>query len=414
MTRCPRRGHPCLFVAALLASSGCGSGPPPTSAPPPAEVTVSRPLVQEVTDSLDYTGTTAALATVEVRARVTGFLQKVHFEPRAKVRQGDVLFTIDPRPFDLALASDKATLEAKKNELTKAQFDAEKVADLFKREVAAKDEYVEKTSRRDALIAEVARAEAQVRTAQLNLDWCSVTAPTNGRISRNLVDPGNIVTADVTLLANIVYDDSIYAYFNASERDVLILRERARTEAAAASGIPASQPEMRDQHWPVQMALMTEQGYPHQGMLDYTAPQVDAGTGTIQVRGIFPNPTGSLLAGLFVRLRVPIGKPKPALLVTERALGSDQGQRFVLVVNDKNVVEYRPLKIGSLQEGLRVIDAGLTPSDWVIVNGIQRVRPGVTVKPVQAPMPTPPQATTAAATPHTSSGTTMSGDSVKK
>ncbi|HUN81356.1 MAG TPA: efflux RND transporter periplasmic adaptor subunit [Phycisphaerae bacterium] len=371
--------------------AGCNSKGPPSAALPPAEVTVSRPLVQEVTDSIDYTGTTAAVASVEIRARVTGFLDQIHFQPRQKVKKDQLLFTIDPRPFQHAFDSAKASLASLQSELVKAKFDAEKVADLFKEGNAAKDELVAKTSRRDALIADIAKVTAELETARLNLDWCSVTAPINGRISRNLVDPGNVITADVTPLANIVDDDPVYVYFNASEHDVLTVRQQILKEAAEAEGKPAtSQGEIRGAHWPLQMALMTERGYPHKGELDYTAPEVNSSTGTLQVRGVFSNPDAYLLAGLFVRLRLPLGKPHSALLVTERALGSDQGQRYLLVVNDKNVVDYRPVRVGSLQEGLRVIESGISANDQVIVNGIQRVRPGVTVKPVAAPMPVMP------------------------
>lgn len=389
-----------LILVAIL--GGCGTDDKNSKAPaPPAEVTVSRPIVREVSDSIDYTGNTAATAAVEIRARVTGFLEKVHFEPRQKIKKDDVLFTIDPRPFQHALASAKAIMESHQSELEKAKFDAEKVSELFKEGNAAKDEFVDKTSRRDALIADIAKDAAQVETAKLNLDWCTVTAPISGRISRNLVDPGNVITADVTQLANIVDDDPLYAYFNASERDVLIVRDQIRKDASTSG---TDLPEIRKSHWALYMALMTEQGYPHKGEVDYTAPQVESGTGTIQVRGVFQNPDSYLLAGLFVRLRLPLGKPRNAMLVTERALGSDQGQRYLLVVNDKNIVEYRPVQIGSLQEGLRVISSGISENDQIIVNGIQRVRPGITVKPVAAPMPVPPGAGNSQATSQASNG----------
>jgi RND family efflux transporter MFP subunit len=401
-----------LAVVALTVC-GCRSAPPSTAALPPAEVTVSRPLVQEVTDSLEYTGSTVALAAVDVRSRVTGFLEKMHFEPRQRVRAGDVLFTIDVRPFQSALDRAIADQESKQAQLVKAEFNADKVQALFREGNAAPDELTRETSDRDMVRAALAASKAAVEQAKLERDWCQVTAPISGRVSRNLVDVGNIVLADQTVLANMVNDDSVFAYFNISERDALTIRERTLAEAAASSGGTAvSQPELRARQWPVYMALMTERGYPHVGILDYSAPQVDASTGTVQIRGVFDNPAGRLLAGLFVRLRVPIGKPRQALRVTERALGSDQGQRYLLVVNDKNVVEYRPVNIGSLQEGLRVIDSGVTANDWVIVNGIQRVRPGVTVKPIQAPMPALPQATSAPSP--ASNAATASGDSPRK
>jgi RND family efflux transporter MFP subunit len=186
----------------------------------------------------------------------------------------------------------------------------------------------------------------------------------------------------------------VYVYFNISERDILTLRATARAER----GDPTTPlPELRELRWPLQVGLMTEEGFPHEGVIDYADPAVDASTGTQQVRAVFENQDGALLAGLFVRVRVPLGKPYMALTVTERALGSDQGQRYLLVVNEKNVVEYRPVKVGTLQQGLRVITGGLGAQDRVIVSGIQRARPGLTVSPVETTMPELPAGAPAAA-----------------
>lgn len=381
-----------IGVLATTCTLGCQPAQPPAPQLPPAEVTVSRPLQQEVTEALEFTGTTAALESVEVRARVTGFLQEIHFQPRAKVSKGDALFTIDPRPFKASLDAALADLDAKKARLEKAEFDFERFKGLYDQGSATQEEMVKATTDRDALRAAVAAAQAAVENAQLQFDWCQVTAPIYGRIGRNLVDPGNIVAADSTVLASLVNDDDIYVYFNASERDVLTLRERFRRDSAAAGGNPQSQPEIQDLREPAYMGLMTEDGHPHAGVLDYAAPELDPATGTIQVRARIPNPDAVLIPGLFVRVRVPVGQPYSALLVTERALGSDQGQRYLLVVNEKNEVEYRPVKVGTLEHGLRAISAGLKAEDWVIVTGIQRVRPGVTVKPVETPMPVGPAA----------------------
>jgi multidrug efflux system membrane fusion protein len=374
----------------LAAGGGCQRAPAPVL-PPPAEVTVSQPVAQPVTESLEFTGTTAALESVDIRARVTGFLEKVHFQPRAKVNPGDVLFTIDPRPFQNALDQAKAAESSLKAQLAKAQWDLDKEEDLIARGAASQDELTTAITTRDSLAAQVGEAQARVSNAQLNLDFCTVTAPIHGRISRTLLDPGNLVAADNTVLASIVNDEDIYAYFNASERDVLTLREQARQQLVAEGKAPQSQPDIAVVKPPVFLGLMTEDDCKHPGYIDYTAPALDPSTGTIQVRARFPNADGQLLAGLFVRLRTPLGAPRPALLVAERALGSDQGQRYVLVANAKNVVEYRPVKIGGRHDRLRVITDGLRADDWVIVNGLQRVRPGVTVKPIQAPPETAPR-----------------------
>ncbi len=370
--------------ALLVPGAGCERAPA-AAAPPPAEVTVTQPVAQPVTEALEFTGTTAALESVEIRARVTGFLEKVHFQPRAKVNPGDVLFTIDQRPFHNTLDQAKAAEASLKAQLDKAQWDLDKEEDLMARGAASQDELTEARTTRDSLAAQVGEAQARVSNAQLNLDFCTVTAPIHGRISRTLLDPGNLVAADSTVLASIVNDDDVYAYFNASEHDVLVFREHVRQLRAADGRTLQAVPDITVLRPPVFLGLMIEDDCRHPGYVDYTSPALDPSTGTIQVRGRFPNADGQLLAGLFVRARLPLGKPRPALLVAERALGSDQGQRYVLITNPQNVVEYRPVKIGDRHDRLRVITDGLKLDDWVIVNGLQRVRPGVTVKPVQAP-----------------------------
>jgi multidrug efflux system membrane fusion protein len=368
-----------IVIACYLGA--CNSKEVPQPVPPP-EVSVSFPITREITDALEYTGTTAAPASVEIRPRVTGFLEKVHFEPRARLKEGEVLFTIDARPFKSAMDRASADQAAKQAQLVKAEFDAEKIERLFKDGNASPDEMTKETANRDALRAALAASKAMVEQATLELGWCQVTSPIAGRAGRNLIDVGNIVQADQTVMAKIVNDDSIYAYFNAGEQDILKLRERVRQEGTNPSSDKLS--------LPIHMGLMTEQGFPHEGVIDYASPELDKTTGTMQVRGVFANADGVLLPGLFVRVRVPIGKPYQGMQVTERALGSDQGQRYLLVVNDKNVVEYRPVTVGTLQNGLRVITAGVSAKDQVIVNGLQRVRPGLTVKPVQTAMPVGP------------------------
>jgi multidrug efflux system membrane fusion protein len=283
------------------------------------------------------------------------------------------------------LDSAKAELLAKKAELVDREFEFNKVEGLMASGSATPDERVTARARLEATLASIAKSQAEVERAQLDLGFCRVTAPIHGRISRNLIDAGNIVTADATVLATIVNDDVIYAYFDASEREVLTLRSRGHRHRETGAGT-ASEPEPP----PAYLALMTETGFPHEGAIDYVSPKLDVSTGTIQVRGRFPNPDGVLLAGLFVRVRVPVSEPYQALTVTERALASDQGQRYLLAVSAQNVVEYRPVQVGTLQDGLRVIGAGIAAEDWIIVSGIQRVRPGVTVTPNRTPMPTGP------------------------
>ncbi|HKQ48288.1 MAG TPA: efflux RND transporter periplasmic adaptor subunit [Phycisphaerae bacterium] len=369
----------------MVGSAGCEGKPAPAAAMP-AEVTVCQPLQRQITDAVEYTGTTSAPESADVRARVTGFLEKVLFEPRARVNAGDPIFEIDARPFKAALERAEADVKANEAQLVKAEFDAERIIELQEKGVASPSEFTKEIANRDMVRASLAASKAIAEQAALEYSWCKVTAPITGRISRNYIDTGNIVTADQTVLARITNDDSLFAYFNCSERDVLTLREWARKEYVGDGGSPTSMPEIRQVKWPMYLGLMTEEGFPHVGVMDYTSPEVDASTGTLQVRGVFPNSNNILIPGLFVRLRLPIGKPYPATVVPERVLGSDQGQRYLFVVNAKNVVEYRPVAVGTLDAGLRVITQGISDSDWVIVSGMQRVRPGASVNAQRVPM----------------------------
>jgi RND family efflux transporter MFP subunit len=347
-------------------------------------------LSQPVTDFVEFTGTTAALESVDIRARVTGFLQEVHFEPRQRVEKDQKIYTIDPRPFRHAAAQAQAALAGTKAEILKAEFDLEKIEGLLPSGSSNPEEQTTALSKRDSLKARAMSEEAAIESAELSLSWCEVTSPIAGRISRTRLDPGNLVSADTTVLTTVLNDDSVYAYFNANEREVLEIRTRRQREESAKSDEARGVIGL-----PVQLALMTDDGFPHEGQIDYTATGIETDTGTLEVRAKFANESGALVPGLFVRLRVPIGREYQALMVSERALGFDQGQRYLLVVNDKNVVEYRPVKIGTLRDGLRVITEGIKPEDRVIVNGIQRVRPGVTVKPNDGPMIAVPAASPA-------------------
>jgi len=377
------RGFAALAAGGLILLAGCSANPAQAlPAPPPAEVVVSKPITRSVTETIDATGVLAPLEDVEIRPRVTGFLEKMYFSPRAIVKKDQLLFTIDPRPFEMALSQAEAELAALRAQMLKAENDVKKVEELFARGAASADERIDVVSKRDALAANIAAAYARKSQAELNLDWTSVKSPIEGRISRNLIDIGNLVSADTTVLARVVNDADVYAYYDISERDSLALRQRARL---TGDKLPV------DRKATAFLGLMTDTGFPYEGVVDYADPSLRPSTGTIQVRSRFPNPDGVLIGGLFARVRVPVSKPFDALMVTERALGSDQGQRYVLLVNAKDVVEYRPVKVGKLENGLRVIEQGLSGDDRVITNGLQRVRPGVTVKPVEAPMPVAPE-----------------------
>ncbi len=347
--------------------------------PPPPEVTVAQPVQQTVTDWVEATGTTEATESVELRARVEGWLEKVHFKPGTPVKEGELLFSIDDEPYQAAVARAEADLETAKAKLELAEFNFQRMAKLEEKKVAAELETVEAKANRSAAMAAVAAAEAAVESAKLDLGYTKIHAPISGRISRNLVDEGNLVGAgERTLLTTIVKDDPLYCYFNISESLVLDVLKMDRTKkvrsAKEAGGV-------------LYLGVGDGEGYPHKGRFDWADNQVDPGTGTLRVRGVFPNPDGALMPGLFARVRAPRDQRENALLVTERALGADQQGRYLLVVNADEVVEHRSVTVGASVDGLRVIEEGLRPGEWVVINGLQRARPGAKVNPTRADMP---------------------------
>lgn len=355
----------CLLAACL----GCGQAANKFVEPPPPDVTVSLPIQQPVTRSLDLTGTTAALESVEVRARVQGFLQRIAFQDSARVKVGDLLFEIDPRSYQAACDRDAASLAQAKARFERAAADFTRAQQLLPKNAISQSDYDQASSARGAADAEVKMAEANLREAQLNLDYTKVVAPINGRTSRRLVDVGNLVGAsDKTLLTTIVNDDSIYAYANVSEYELLDLMRQNQKSKAQKPTEPAK----------AFLGLADEVGYPHQGWIDFVDNQVDPNTGTLRIRAIFPNKDHQLMAGLYVRLQIPLDT-KPGLLVPDLAVLSDQKGRYVLVANKDDVVERRSVTAGQTVGRLRVIEEGLLPTDRVIVNGLQRARPGVKV-----------------------------------
>ena len=361
-----------LLSATIL---GCGGRPPAIISPAPPEVVVTRPVVKEVVDYEDFTGWTRAVADVEVRARVTGYLEKVLFTEGAEVTKGQPLFQIDPRPYaallhsaEASVGQDRATLDLAKTEFARAE-------QLMPKNAIAGTDYDQAKNAVEVAKARVKSSEAAVETAKLNLDFCSIPAPIDGRISRQLIDPNNMVQADQTPLTTIVTQDPIYAYFDEDERTMLRVRRLIRAGKVKSA---------REAKITVLLGLADEEGYPHEGVVNFVDNRVDQATGTLRLRGIFPNPKRILSPGLFVRIRVPIGDPHPSLLISEQALGSDQGQKFVYVVNPKNEVTYRRVETGMLQDGLRVIEKGLAANERVVLSGLQRIRPGIKIEPKMA------------------------------
>lgn len=374
-----------LIMIVISAIGGCArEEKEPPAAPPPPEVTISPVVSREVADSAEFTGRTEAVETVDVRARVTGYLTEVHFTDGDEVKTGDLLFQIDPRPFQAALENvegQKAQWEAR---LARAKADVERYEKLVPTGAATPQDLDKAKADMGEAVAAIQSAEATIDRAKLDLEFARITAPIGGQVSRAMITKGNLVRGDSELLTSIVSLDPIYVYFDVSERDLLRFRENAR----AARPSDARQPDIRALQIPLHLGLANEEGYPHEGVIDFADNRVDPSTGTIRVRGTFDNANRVFKPGLFARVRVPISAPYRAVLVAERAIGIDQGMKYVLMVDDKNIVRQQFVELGALQDdGLRVITAGLTPDAMVVVNGLQRARPGKPVAPQRADMP---------------------------
>jgi RND family efflux transporter MFP subunit len=341
-------------------------------APPPPKVTVAHPMQKPVTDYLEFTGNAVAYNTVPLRARVEGYLEKVLFQDGQPVKKGQLLFLIQQDQYKAQLQQAQAAVLAQKAQLKHAQTEYVRYSNLVKQDAAAQTDVDRWHYERDSRQAAVMAAEAQVELAKLNLSYTKVTAPFNGRMGRHLKDPGALVGAgEKTLLAEINQIDPIYVYFSINEQDLLRVRGKH----------PPTTNEELKRKYPAHVGLADETGYPHEGYLDFAAISLNPTTGSLQLRAILPNPDAVILPGLFARVRVPIAEEKSALLVPETALGYDQMGPFVRVVNDKNVVERREVKLGNQVDTDRVILDGLQGDEWVVVSGLLRAIPGRTVTP---------------------------------
>lgn len=368
--RCLARGALIALPAALLLAA-CGEQNRYV-APPPPKVTVAHPLQQPVTQYLEVTGNTAPVNTVDLVARVQGFLQEIHYQDGDRVKQGTLLFTIEPEPYQVKLDQVKAAEDGAAATLRQAEAEFKRQSDLASRDFASKSVLDQATATRDSAKAGLLQAKANTRIAEINLGYAKVTAPFDGIVTAHLVSVGELVGTSPTALATIVQLDPIYVNFNISEQDVLRVRAEMRRQGLT----PADLKKV-----PAEVGLQSETGYPHKGLLDYAAPTLNTATGTLPVRAILPNADRALLPGFFVRVRVPVQQQADALLVPDVALGSDQGGRYVLVVNGENVVEQRKVAVGQSVGDLRVIDDGLKPDDRVVVAGIIRAIPGEKVDP---------------------------------
>jgi RND family efflux transporter MFP subunit len=361
---------------------GCNRATPAVAPLADPEVTVSHPVVKEITDYEIFTGRTVAIASVDVRARVTGYLDKVLFKEGAEVQEGDPLFDIDPRSYQAALDQAEASLLQQQAHLERVEATFRRATALIPQKAISQDDYDTAKGDRDETLATVRLAKATRDLAKLNLSYCHVAAPISGRTSRQMIDAGNLVQAETsapTILTTIVTLDPIYAFFSMDDRTMLRVRRLVRDGKIKS---------MRAAEVPVYLGLVDEgDEFPHQGVINFVDNRLDANSGTLDFRAVFPNSKRILSPNLFVRIRFPIGEPHSAILVSEQAMGSDQGKKFVYVVNGQNEVVYRPIKVGKLQDGLRVVEEGLTVEDRVVVVGLQRIRPGikVTTKELETP-----------------------------
>jgi RND family efflux transporter MFP subunit len=377
-----------MLAAWLIAGAGCGRETK-LSAPPPPEVSISQPVEERVQETLEFTGRTSAIDSVEVRARVTGYLTKVAFAAGALVKAGDLLFEIDPREYQAAVLRSEGDVARLRAQLARADAEVARNQALRPSGAASARELERSIAERGAAEGELKSKLAQLELARLDLDFTRVTAPIVGRVSQAEVTQGNLVVVGASggpLLTTVVSLDPIYVNFDADERALI------RVQKANIARDGTLTPEnVRAAELPVFVALAEETDFPHRGTIDFIDNQVDRSTGTIRIRAVLPNPDRLLAPGLFVRVRVPVGEQRPGVLVTDRAIGTDQDRKYVLVVNDQNVVEYRSVTLGPTHGGLRSVAEGLAPGEWVIVNGIQRARPGATVTPQKVSMrPGPP------------------------
>jgi RND family efflux transporter MFP subunit len=419
---------------------GCASKRPPLEVPP-VSVRIAEVTVKKNVDFEDFTGRTEAVESVDLKARATGYLMEVLFKDGDLVKKGQLLYQIDDRTY-------QAELDKLKSDIRRAQASADRYSSDLSRarraslgDAISREEYDKNVAQRDEAMAQVDAAKAAAKTAELNLSFTKVLSPIDGKISKSKITKGNLVTADATQLTTIVSMDPIYAYYDVDERTVLRLQQMIREEISQ-TGVTLAEKMLtenkvdaetmkkvhtlltgkimdseraelekllkptlgekgmasffkilrehpkfrsyRDTKVKVFLGTQIEQGFPHEGFIDFVDNKIDANTGTLRVRGNFPNPRLDLSPGLFVRIRLPIGEAKDAIVVNERSLGSDQGLRFVYVIKDiktndkgeeEGTVEYRAVQVGSLRDGLRVVEEGLQSGEWIVIDGLQRARP---------------------------------------
>lgn len=379
---------PTTLVAGLalaFALSSCQKAPAAaqSAAVSVPKVTVAKPIPQRLAEWDEFPGRLAAVASVEVRARVSGYLESTHFTEGREVKAGDLLFVIDPRRYVAEVARAQAELERAKAAFELATSEGERAVKLRQTEAISVEEADVKAKGRASAAAALAAAQAQLDQAKLELEWTRVTAPISGRVGRKIVTEGNLITGgtkDANVLTTIVQLDPIYCYFDVDERSALKYRELARTgkrESALYRPIPA------------QMGLANQEGFPHVGKIDFVDNEISATTGSIKARAVFPNNDRLMSPGFFARVRIPGSGDYDAMLVRDSAIGSDQGRPFVYVVGADGKVTPRTIVVGQLENGLRIVREGLAAGDRVVINGLMAVRPGAAVEAEETEMKLP-------------------------
>jgi RND family efflux transporter MFP subunit len=374
-----------LSVAAIASALvGCARPSAQPGAPPPPKVTIAEVVHRDVTEWDEFTGRLEAVDAVSVRPRVSGYVSAVRFTEGAVVRRGDLLFQIDPRPFQAEV--DRLRAERSRSEAVadRAGSELQRAERLRAEDAMSKEEFDRRAAFAREAKAQTAAVDAALAAAELNLEFTRVTAPINGRVGRAIVTEGNLVSTgpgEATLLTTLMSIDPIHAHFDADEGIFLKYADMARQGRRANA---------RSSKQRIEMALADEDGFPREGQLDFLDNRLDPATGTIRGRAIFRNPNGDLTPGLFVRLRLPGSNAYSGVLIQDRAVGTDLDKRFVFVVKSDKTIEYRPVTLGPLIDGLRVVRSGLQAGERIVVNGLQRVRPGATVEPDLVAMETRP------------------------
>jgi RND family efflux transporter MFP subunit len=337
----------------------------------PPEVTVAQVLIRPVSDSNEFTGRLQAVDTIQLRPRVSGYVDSVHFTEGAAVKKGQLLFRIDPRPYQAEVDRLQANLNQARSELGLADANAARAQKLLEQHAISREESDRLTTGAQSAKAQLASTSAALEAAKLNLGFTEVRAPIDGRVSNALVTPGNLVTSN-DVLTSVVSVNPVYAYFDVDEHSYLKLEQLRRERGVAPK---------------VAMALSNEQGFPHAGRIDFVDNQLRPGSGTIRLRAVFDNADGSYTPGLYVRVQLRSDSQRPRALIDDRAVATDLGNKYVLVLKDRKV-EYRRVVTGPLLDGLRVVDEGLGKDDVVVVNGLQHVRPGAEVNATKVAMET--------------------------